>query len=1003
MQIRSLWIALPFCFATHLFAQCVTFNGLQLAPVYSGGAITGLLHQPDGTYTAVVGTTNAPYTIQNVVPSFDQWIGSCNAPPKSLTLPAVSTASTPVGAASQVVAFGDFTGSGLPGAAFTATPSPQPKVTVGVITGGAAHLTTYTVPDGAATVATADFNKDGIVDLAVVYTGSFTTSGQTNGGVAILLGNGDGTFKSAVGYDAGANAIHAAIADLNGDGKLDIAVAADSANNVTILLGNGDGTFRSGATISAGLGQGPAAVIAADFNGDNKLDLATSNENGTVSILLGNGDGTFKAPQNFPAGSDCAYLAAADLNKDGKLDLVVTNFNAGVLAVLLGKGDGTFGAPAIYNSSYGPTGAILTDFNHDGNIDIVVGSGAADIITGDFGSGNIGVLLGNGDGTFQGTLYSAGARPQAIAAGDLNHDGKPDLIVANIGSNSLTVLLNQGNGTFGSGTTMGLSPPNGNPASPASVQIADVNGDGKMDAVFAVQGGGAVGIALGNGSGALQTPAYFTTGAGATYVAVGDLNGDGKPDLVVANEGTLMNSGTDSGSVSTLLGNGDGTFKAATNFTTGVAPGGIAIQDVNGDGKPDLVVLNLGLTQGFTTPADPGGLTVLFGNGDGTFQKGSNYSAGINPSAIAVGDLNGDGKPDIVVTTTQPNFQFDVAVLLNKGDGTFGSPAFMTGQFGMTDIKIVDLNADGKPDLVVASCCGDTQPSYFLGNGDGTFQAQVVFDGGPSPWAIAVADFNGDGKPDLAFADQGSSFGYANVLLNTSQPVTFTTKSATAGQIEPFAGESIVAAYGSNLATGTATATAPLGTDLDGTTVTVTDSTGVSQQALLFYVSSTQVNYEIPAGLATGTATVTITNKNGVSQKETIQIGSVSPGLFELDSDGLVAAWVLHVINGTQQPLEPVYQISGGKVAPLPIAVNNANDQVYLEMYGTGVRNAKNVTVKVGGVSVPVLYSGGAPGFAGEDQINIGPLPTSLAGKGNVQIVLTGDGVAANTVNVSIQ
>lgn len=227
---------------------------------------------------------------------------------------------------------------------------------------------------------------------------------------------------------------------------------------------------------------------------------------------------------------------------------------------------------------------------------------------------------------------------------------------------------------------------------------------------------------------------------------------------------------------------------------------------------------------------------------------------------------------------------------------------------------------------------------------------------------------------------------------------------STAGQVEPFAAESIVSAYGTNLASVIATAaTIPLPTSLDGNTVTVTDSAGVARAASLFYVSPAQINFEIPAGTAKGAATVTFQNHNGTIQSATISITSVSPGIFALNGSGLVAAWVLPVISGTQQPLQPVYQVVAGSVVPLPINLGPSTEQVYLEMFGTGIHNANSVTVTVGGLSVPVLYAGPAPGFAGEDQVNIGPLPQSLAGKGSVNILLTADGQNANTVNVTIQ
>jgi len=976
----------------------VTFAGPQIGTLFTGSSITGLLLQPDGSYTAVTAPTNQPYMIQNLVPQFNNYLGSCVTPPGSIGLPTVTATQAAVGSASQIVAFGNFIDtSSIPGAAYAASPSPAPYIYVGVISSGAAQVTKYTVPPGAASVATADFNNDGHADLAVVYTGDFSTNNPI-GGVAILMGRGDGTFEAPVSYPAGSDALHVAIADLNGDGKLDMVVAADSGSingSVTILLGNGDGTFRTGSTITAGLGRGPAAAIAADFNNDGKLDLATANEDGTVSILLGNGDGTFQAPQNYRAGTDCAFLAAADFNKDGKLDLALNDFATSTVIVLLGNGNGTFGAPTAYSTTPAPTGLIITDFNHDGNLDIVTGSGIPGIFTADFGSGEVGVLLGNGDGTFQGgPLYPTGGKPYSIATADLNGDGKPDLVTANQLGQNLTVLLNQGKGTFSAAAPVAFTSANG-AANPMSVALADLNGDGKIDAATALNSG-SVAVTLGNGNGTFQAATYYPTAAGSLMVAVGDLNGDGKPDLVTANSTFGA-----AGSVSVLLGAGGGAFQAATNLPTAIGPDFIALSDVNGDGKLDLVVLNQG---SLGMASDPGGVMLFLGKGDGTFQAPVSIAAGTNPSALAVSDVNGDGKPDLVIGTTDTNFNDYVAVLLGNGDGTFKSPVLYAGQFGMSDIVITDMNGDHKPDIVLASCCGATEMAYLLGNGDGTFQPQVQFNGGPSPYFIAVADYNGDGKPDLAIADQGGIGGYVTVLLNTTQVSAFTTRSATVGQIEPFAPNSIVAAYGANLAVGMEAApTVPLGTSLDGTTVAVTDSAGVARLAPLFYVSSGQVNFVIPAGTAPGTATVTITNKNGLVQTATIQVGTVSPGLFVLNSAGLVAAYVLPVVNGTQQALQPVFQLSSGAVVAKPINVKAANSQFYLEMYGTGIRSAKNVTATVGGVNVPVLFSGAAPNYAGEDQVNIGPLPVSLAGKGSVNIVLTADGAVANTVNVTIQ
>jgi uncharacterized protein (TIGR03437 family) len=244
------------------------------------------------------------------------------------------------------------------------------------------------------------------------------------------------------------------------------------------------------------------------------------------------------------------------------------------------------------------------------------------------------------------------------------------------------------------------------------------------------------------------------------------------------------------------------------------------------------------------------------------------------------------------------------------------------------------------------------------------------------------------------------SHGFVAKISPTGPAVT----SATAGQVEAFAPQSIVSAYGTNLAGATASgATVPLPTSLGGNTVTLTDSAGVVFQAPLYYISPTQINFEIPPGTATGTAKVVIQNQSGTMQSTTIQIGSVSPGIFEVNGAGLAAAWVLPVISGTAQPLQPAYQVVAGSVVPLPIGLGPSTEEVYLEMYGTGIRSATNVTVTMGGLSVPVVYFGAAPGYVGEDQVNIGPLPLTLAGQGSVNIIVTADGQRANVVTVTMQ
>jgi hypothetical protein len=264
-----------------------------------------------------------------------------------------------------------------------------------------------------------------------------------------------------------------------------------------------------------------------------------------------------------------------------------------------------------------------------------------------------------------------------------------------------------------------------------ALTAADVNGDGKLDLVLA---NGGVGVLLGNGDGTFQAAANYASGGdNAESVAVADVNGDGIPDLLVANECAGDCEFDERGAVGVLLGNGDGTFQAAVSYDTGgFLANSVAVGDVNGDGKPDLVVAN------------QNSVGVLLGNGDGTFQPALSYGSG--GLSVAVADVNGDGKPDLVVAGCG-----GVCILLGNGDGTF-KPAVSYNPGGSIAVTVADVNGDGKPDLLVANECDSSSPDcrygsagVLLGNGDGTFQAAVSYDtGGYLASSVVVGDVNGD-------------------------------------------------------------------------------------------------------------------------------------------------------------------------------------------------------------------------------------------------------------------
>ncbi len=286
-------------------------------------------------------------------------------------------------------------------------------------------------------MAVGDFNGDGKLDLAV--------ANYTRNNVTILLGNGDGTFTEAPGSPvaAGVGPFFVVVGDFNGDGKLDLAVPNDTSNNMTVLLGNGDGTFAPAPQSPVAVGVGPIWATAGDFNGDGKLDLAVANlASNNVTVLLGKGDGTFTpapgSPLSIPGGVETLGVVAGDFNGDGKLDLAVTSAVSGSLTIFLGNGDGAFtlapGSPIF--AGFGAFYPAMGDFNGDGKLDLAVSNPETSTVT---------ILVGNGDGTFtlSTSSFSTGNTPQSIVAGDFNGDGRLDLATANHGDNTVSILLQQ--------------------------------------------------------------------------------------------------------------------------------------------------------------------------------------------------------------------------------------------------------------------------------------------------------------------------------------------------------------------------------------------------------------------------------------------------------------------------------------------------------------------------------------------------------------------------------
>ena len=365
-----------------------------------------------------------------------------------------------------------------------------------------------------------------------------------------------------------------------------------------------------------------SSIAVADVNGDEKPDLVVANcggcygppsitHGGSVGVMLGNGDGTFQPAVTYASGGQTPlFVVVADVNGDGKPDLLVANrcgnngcLNDSLVSVLLGNGDGTFHAAVTYDTAgLFPTSVAVGDVNGDGKPDLLVANRCADSNC----DGSVAVLLGNGDGTFQAgvTYRTGGSEAFSVAVADVNGDAKPDLLVGTddivchdrscspVGA--VAVFLGNGDGTF-----QPAVPYDTGGDSPVSLAVADVNGDGKLDLAVANQAccssaNGVVGVLVGNGDGTFKTVVTYKAGVGGwgTSVGVADVNDDGKPDLVVTDQCAGANCLND-GIVGILLGNGNGTFQQAVTFNTGgFLTNSVAVTDVNGDGKPDLLVAN---------------------------------------------------------------------------------------------------------------------------------------------------------------------------------------------------------------------------------------------------------------------------------------------------------------------------------------------------------------------------------------------------------------------------
>jgi hypothetical protein len=336
-------------------------------------------------------------------------------------------------------------------------------------------------------------------------------------------------------YSVSGNPTCVVAADVNGDGKLDL-ISANFAGGygttLTELTNNGSGGFGYKATLA--VGQGPICVIAADVNGDGKLDLISANfgsspfYTNTLTVLTNNGYGVFGSNATLKVGSSPSCVVAIDVNGDGKLDLISANRGGGTLTVLTNNGSGIFGSNATLNAGTVPAWVTAADFNGDGSVDLVAANYSNNKPPYGFGN-TLTVWTNNVSGIFgSNATLTVGSGPFRVTAADINGDGKPDLISANYASKTLTVLTNNGNGVFGFNATLAVG------TNVECVVVADVNGDGYPDLISANSGENTLTVLTNNSNGTFGFNVKLSVGNGPAYSTVADINSDGKLDLISA-------------------------------------------------------------------------------------------------------------------------------------------------------------------------------------------------------------------------------------------------------------------------------------------------------------------------------------------------------------------------------------------------------------------------------------------------------------------------------------
>jgi hypothetical protein len=685
-------------------------------------------------------------------------------------------------------------------------------------------------------VAIGDLDGDGKADLAVANANSSTVSVYRNTSSSGSITT--ASFAPKVDFTTGSLPYSVAIGDLDGDGKADLAVVNNGSTSVSVFRNTSSGGFITEASFATKVdfttGSQPTSAAIGDLDGDGKADLAVTNQiSSTVSVFRNTSSigsitaASFAAKVDFITGVDPYSIAIGDFDGDGKADLAVANYTSSTVSVFRNTSSigsiatASFAAKVDFTAGTGSISAAIGDLDGDGKADLAVANynnGAVSTVSIFRNTSSNGSITTASFATK--VDFTAGSAPFSLSIGDLDGDGKADLAVANRNSNTVSVIRN--NPVFATPPTItSFSPSSG--AVGATITITGTNfsttptnnvivfGATRAAVTAATETQLTVTVPIGatyapitvlnTATGLLAysksnfTPTFapnkgsittadfnpkvdFTTGALPVSLAIGDLDGDGKADLAVANYysntvSVYLNTSS-SGSVTT------NSFASKVDFATGDGPWFAAIGDLDGDGKADLAVVNKtsSTVSVYRNTGSSGSITTA------SFAPKVDFDTGFNSSSVAIGDLDGDGKADLAVTNYSIN---TVSVYRNtSSSGSITSTSFATKVDFTTgsnpiSVAIGDLDGDGKPDLAVANrdnVTGNTVSVFRNTSSSGSittasFDPKVDFTS-DSPVSVAIGDLDGDGKADLAVANAGNTI---SVIRNTSTSGTITAAS----------------------------------------------------------------------------------------------------------------------------------------------------------------------------------------------------------------------------------